>query len=218
MRIAIVGGGKVGRFVARDLSNQGHEIQMLENDDGLIARHADSVPAAWVRGDACEVATLEAARLDQADVLIAATGDDKVNLVVSLLAKQEFAVPRVIARVNHPKNEWLFTDSWGVDRAVSGAHLLVGLVEEAVSVGALVELLNLEGHAQLVEVTLAESAAAVGQTLGALAFPREASVVAVVRSGHVIVPQPDIVLQPGDEVLVLTVGEVRGELTRLLTD
>jgi trk system potassium uptake protein TrkA len=218
MKVAIVGGGKVGRFVARDLVTQGHTIQMLENDDALIGRHRDSVPAEWVRGDACEVATLEAAKLEEADVLIAATGDDKVNLVVSLLAKQEFAVPRVIARVNHPKNEWLFTDSWGVDRAVSGAHLLVGLVEEAVSVGALVQLLSLEGgQAQLVEVTLASGATAVGQLLGELDFPREASVVAVVRSGHVMVPHGDIVLEGGDEVLVLIVGEVRDELTRLLT-
>src|SRR5207244_2549405 len=137
---------------------------------------------------ACEVSQLEEAGLAQADVVAAVTGDDEDNLVVSLLAKQEFGVPRVVARVNHPKNEWLFNETWGVDVAVSTPHLLTSLVEEAVSVGSLVRLLQLNrGDAQIVEVTLAKSSPAAGHSLSSLAVPRGATVVAVLRDRHVVV-------------------------------
>src|SRR6266536_6367722 len=127
--------------------------------------------------------------LARADVLVSATGDDEDNLVISLLAKQEFAVPRVVARVNHPKNHWLFNESWGVDVSVSTPHLLTALVEEAVSVGSLVRLLQFEGgEARLVEVTLAGASPAAGQSLVELSFPREATVVAVLRDRHLVVP------------------------------
>ena len=111
----------------------------------------------WHVADACEVSELRAAGLDTCEVVVAATGDDEDNLVISLLAKQEFAVPRVIARVNHPKNEWLFNENWGVDTSVSTPHLITSLVEEAVTVGRLVRLLQFEGgQARLVEARLAD--------------------------------------------------------------
>jgi trk system potassium uptake protein TrkA len=136
--------------------------------------------------------------------VIAATGDDKVNLVVSLLAKQEFGVPRVVARVNHPENEWLFNETWGVDVSVSTPHLLTALVEEAVSVGSLVRLLQFEGgKARLEEVTLAETSPAVDKLVSELGMPRDSTLVAIVRDEHVIVPRGDTPLQAGDEVLVL---------------
>ena len=151
-----------------------------------------------------EVSTLQAADVAEADVVVAATGDDEDNLVVSLLSKQEFAVPRVIARVNHPKNRWLFNETWGVDVSVSTPHLMTALVEEAVSVGTLVRLLQIsEGKAGLVEVTLAEESPAGGRQIADLGMPRDASVVAVVRDRRVVVPRGDTVVLAGDEVIAL---------------
>jgi len=140
----------------------------------------------------------------QAEVVVAATGDDEDNLVTSLLAKQEFAVPRVLARVNHPKNEWLFTDQWGVDAAVSPPHILTAMVEEAVTVGDLVRLIRLEGgRVSIVEMTLSESSASVGKPIYELRLPADAAVVAILRDGHVVIPQPESVLAAGDEIVAL---------------
>ena len=150
------------------------------------------------------------------EVMVAATGDDEDNLVISLLAKQEFAVPRVVARVNNPKNHWLFNESWGVDVAVSTPHLLTALVEEAVSVGSLVRLLNLEGGARLVEVTLAGNSPAVGMAISELAIPRDATIVALVRERHVIVPRGETVISAGDEVIALITGDAEEELKSIL--
>jgi trk system potassium uptake protein TrkA len=143
------------------------------------------------------------------------TGDDEDNLVISLLAKQEFAVPRVIARVNHPKNHWLFNEAWGVDVAVSTPQLLAALVEEAVSVGVLVRLLQFEGgNTRLVEVTLAEGSPAEGTSLGDLGLPRGATIVALVRDGHVVVPRSDTILDQGDEVLLLASAQIEDDEIR----
>ena len=128
IRIAVAGAGNVGRFVSKDLQSKGHEIVLIEQNEDLVASLRDELQVNWIKGDACEIHTLDAAVLSSCDVMVAATGDDEDNLVISLLAKQEFAVPRVVARVNHPDNEWLFTESWGVDVAVSTPHLLTSLV------------------------------------------------------------------------------------------
>jgi trk system potassium uptake protein TrkA len=172
----------------------------------------------WIEGDACELGTLDSAVLSSCEVLVAATGDDEDNLVVSLLAKQEFAVPRVVARVNYPDNEWLFTETWGVDVAVSTPHLLASVVEEAVSVGDIVKLLRLEqGKVALVEVTLAPASPAAGKTVGALKMPPDCTLVAVVRESHVIGPQEDTPLQAGDEVLALCAPQAEQDLLHALT-
>ncbi len=119
MRVSIAGGGVVGQFIARDLVANGHSVLIVESDPAVFARQEPLPNCTWFAGDACEVSTLHRAGFGDADVVVAATGDDEDNLVVSLLSKQEFAVPRVIARVNHPKNRWLFNESWGVDVSVS---------------------------------------------------------------------------------------------------
>src|SRR5712675_3094835 len=132
---------------------------LIEQDPDLVARLRSTLDVQWFIADACEVSSLKEAGLERCDVVVAATGDDEDNLVISLLAKQEFAVPRVIARVNHPKNEWLFNQNWGVDLSVSTPHLITALVEEAVTVGRLVRILQFEGgNVRLVEDTLAENA------------------------------------------------------------
>ena len=207
MKVAIAGGGNVGTYIAADLKEAGHEVLVIEQDADLVARLSPALGIDFYVGDACEVSNLHDAGLADADVVVAATGDDEDNLVVSLLAKQEFAVPRVVARVNHPKNDWLFDENWGVDVSVSTPHLLTALVEEAVSVGTIVRLLKFEhGNARLVEVTLAEDSPAARRQVSELAIPRDATVVAVVRSDHVIVPRGDTVVQAGDEILCLVTG------------
>src|SRR5205807_6148067 len=176
MRVAIAGAGNVGLFLANDLSGAGHEVQLIEESPDVAQRSHAAEGVEWIVADACEVASLRIAKLETCDVVVAATGDDEDNLVISLLAKQEFGVPRVVARVNHPKNEWLFNENWGVDLSVSTPHLITALVEEAVSVGRLVRILQFErGLARLVEVTLAENAPVADRALNDIDMPRDAT-------------------------------------------
>jgi trk system potassium uptake protein TrkA len=215
--VAIAGGGSVGTAIARDLHASGHEVLVLEQDPDLVERRRKEVDVTWIAADACEVASLDAAGLATVDVVVAATGDDEDNLVTSLLAKQEFAVPRVVARVNNSKNQWLFNEGWGVDIAVSTPQLITAIVEEAVSVGSLVRLLQFEGgSSHLVEVTLAPESPAVGNAVGSLGIPREAAIVAIVRDDRLVVPRAETVLQDGDEVLVLVTENAESEVRREL--
>jgi trk system potassium uptake protein TrkA len=210
VKVLIAGGGNVGTFVAAELAGAGHEVVMVESDMERVSQMqaaGDPPGVRWLTGDACEVSQLAVAEPETCDVCVAVTGDDEDNLVISLLAKQEFGVPRVVARVNNPKNEWLFNPSWGVDISVSTPHLLAGLVEEAVSVGHLVRLLSFEhGAARLMEVTLAEDSPAIGSSLADLAIPRDATVVAIIRGDRVVVPRGDTQFFAGDEVLLLLAG------------
>ena len=216
MRVAIAGAGSVGTAIARDLFVNGHDVLVLEQDPELVEKRRQELDVTWVAADACEVASLDAAGLATVDVVVAATGDDEDNLVISLLAKQEFAVPRVVARVNHSKNQWLFNESWGVDVSVSTPQLLTALVEEAVSVGSLVRLLQFQGgSAHLVEVTLAEDSPAASVAIADLGVPRDATVVAVVRDDRLVVPRGDTVLQVGDEVLVLVTADAEDDVQAL---
>lgn len=220
MRIVIVGAGKVGTFIAEDLVGNGHEVIVVERDHHQVERRrvgSGLGSISWVVADACEISELARAEPEHADVLLAVTGDDEDNLVASLLAKQEFGVPRVIARVNHPANEWMFTEMWGVDIAVSAPHLLSALVEEAVSVGSIVRLLRVAGgKARLIEVTLSDDSPVIGRQLVDAGFPRGSSVVAIVRSGNVVVPRGDTSFHVGDEVIVLVTDEAEAEVTALL--
>jgi len=218
MRVAIAGAGIVGLFIANDLVANGHQVLLIEQSEAVAQRAEEAPGVEWHVADACEVSELRAAGLDTCEVVVAATGDDEDNLVISLLAKQEFAVPRVIARVNHPKNEWLFNENWGVDTAVSTPHLITSLVEEAVTVGRLVRLLQFEGgQARLVEARLAADSPAIDQALKDLAVPRDATIVAIVRNEHVVMPRGDSIFEAGDEVLAMVTPDSEEEVRRILT-
>jgi trk system potassium uptake protein TrkA len=217
MRVAIAGAGAVGRSIAQELLENGHEVLLIDKNPRSIKVEAVA-QAEWLLADACEIASLDDAGLERCHVVVAASGDDKVNLVVSLLAKTEYGVPRVVARINHPKNEWLFNESWGVDVAVSTPRLLSALVEEAVSVGDLVRLMTFrQGEANLVELTLPEDAPLAGQLVGSVAWPQDSALVAILREGRVLVPSPDDTLEGGDELMFLANQDVEDELGELLS-
>jgi len=212
MRIAIAGAGNVGRAIARELLENGHQVLLIDRDPKALKM--DSVPTAeWLLADACEITSLDLAKLDGCQVLVAATGDDKVNLVASLLGKTEYGVPRVVARVNHPKNEWMFDSSWGVDVAVSTPRIISALVEEAVSVGDVVRLFSFrKGEANLVEITLPDNAKCCGKTVGEIELPQDSSLAAIVRDGRVIAPQEHDLLSAGDELLFVASAKAEGQL------
>jgi len=201
VKIAIAGAGNAGRAIARELLSNGHQVLLIDKNPKALKM--ESVPnAEWLLADACEITTLDKAGLDQCQVLVAATGDDKVNLVTSLLGKTEYGIPRVVARINHPKNEWLFDQSWGVDVAVSTPRIIAALVEEAVSVGDVVRLFSFrKGQANLVEITLPDTSICIGKTVEEVELPEDASLAAIVRDGRVIAPMPSDVFTAGDELL-----------------
>jgi trk system potassium uptake protein TrkA len=217
VRVAIAGAGAVGRSIALELLENHHRVMLIERELTHIV--PETVEAAeWVHADACELSSLEDADLESCDVVIAATGDDKVNLVVSLLAKTEFAVRRVVARVNDPRNEWLFSANWGVDVAVSTPRLLAALVEEAVAVGDLVRLLTFrQGQANLVEVTLPADTPLAGRPVRSLRLPADSALVVILRGGRVIVPQGDDGLEPGDELLFVATAAVEEQVRTALS-
>lgn len=212
MKVAIAGAGSVGRSIARELIANRHEVLLIDKLERKITpERIDG--AGWLLADACEVASLEEANLGEYDVVVSATGDDKVNLVVSLLAKTEFSVSRVVARINHPSNEWLFTEAWGVDVAVSTPRVLAALVEEAVSVGELVRLFSLrQGQANLIEITLPPDSPCSGRPVRDLRLPRDATLVTIVRGARVITPSADEPIEGGDELLFVALPEVEDEV------
>ena len=216
MRVAIAGAGSVGRSVARELLENGHEVLLIDKEPSAIKR--TSVPSAqWLLADACEISSLEDAGLHECQVVVAATGDDKVNLVVSLLAKTEYGVPRTVARVSDPKNEWMFDEAWGVDVAVSMPRLMTALVEEAVSVGDLVRIFTFhQSHTDLVELTLPADSPVVAKRVADVPWPPDTALLAIIREGRPITPSPDDPLEAGDELLFVATPDMGPALEELL--
>ena len=217
MRIVIVGAGSVGRSIARELLTNGHRVLMIDKDPNAI--RVNSVPdAEWLLADACEITSLADAGLADCDVVVAASGDDKANLVVSLLAKTEYGVPRTVARVNTPANEWMFDEAWGVDVAVSTPRLMTALVEEAVSIGELVRIFTFQqGQAAMVELTLPGDSPLAGTTVGEIEWPADTVLVGIIRGDRPIAPTRDDALEAHDELMFITVPESEDLLQALLT-
>lgn len=213
MKIVIVGAGSVGRSIARELIDKGRRVSIIDLEDSYPGLEE----ATWVQGDAAELDVLEAADLAASDVMVAATGDDKVNLVVSLLAKTEFGVPRTVARVNHPRNEWMFDDAWGVDVAVSTPRTMTALVEEAVSVGTVVKMFSFsKSSTHLVEITVPETSPVVGRSIGSMKWAPEAILVAIIREGTPLAPRPLDVVEARDELLFLAPDSALSPLQRIV--
>ena len=215
MRVVVAGGGSVGTAISLDLLDRHHDVTLLEHVSATAEKLRLLLPGVNVMAaDACEYASLSAADLRSVDVVIAATGDDEDNLVISWLSKQEFGVPRVIARINNSRNEWLFNDTWGVDISVSTPALITSLVDEAVEVGSIINLMDLaHGRMRLSEVTLAASAPAIVKdlTLDELRLPDTVRVVAVVRSDQPMVPSPTMRFVEHDHVILIAREDAANE-------
>ncbi len=205
MFVIIVGGGKTGSQLAVKLLEAGHKIRLIESRPLVLDRLRSELPQeVIIPGDGSAPEVLEAANIQDAQVLAAVTGEDEANLVVTTLARFEFHVPRVIARVNNPKNAWMFTTEMGVDVALNQADILATLVAEEMSMGDMMTLLKLrKGEFAVVEEKVHPEAEVVGKTLRQIDFPAECVLVAILRKGTLIIPRGDTVLQPVDEVIAL---------------
>jgi trk-type K+ transport system, NAD-binding component len=220
MKIVIAGAGSVGRAVALELLDHGHEVTLIDKKPDQL-RVASVADAEWILADACSPEALSEAGLREADVVLAATGDDKANLVISLLAKTEFAIPRVVARLNNPKNEWLFNASWGVDVPVSTPRIMTALVEEAISVGTPVKLFAFHSaQAAMYAFVLPENSPIIGKSIADVAFPPRVVLSAILRDGEPFVPRADDQYEAGDELVFLISargGQVLDALTQMVT-
>jgi trk system potassium uptake protein TrkA len=214
VNVLIAGAGRLGTQIAQVLSAARNEVTLIDSDDDRVAELQGRVPGVLlVAGDACEPALLEHAGALTADLVIASTGDDEDNLVISLLAKRQFSVPRVAARVNDADNAWLFDGRWGVDVAVPAATPLISLIEEATGATDTVALLRLsKAGVDVIETAITPQSRAVGQALGNVRLPEGTVVATIVRDGQPTVPDPAIRLRAGDELLLVSHSATEQEI------
>jgi len=218
MSVIIVGGGKVGTYLTSLLLTEGHQVKVIEVRQEEISRLKQELPEeVVVLGSGTDPNVLEAAGIRQASVLAAVTGDDETNLVATSLARFEFKVPRIIGRVNNPKNAWLYTPEMGVDVALNQADLIARLVAEEMSLGDMMTLLKLrKGQYSLIEEKVHPLSVAAGKAVRDLNLPAECVLAAVIRKGQLIIPRGDTVLQSADEILALVHASRLSQLASLL--
>lgn len=218
MNVLIIGGGKIGTYLASLLCSGGHQVKIVELKGETVTRSLADLPAGSViEGNGTEPNVLERAGIRQAQVVAAVTGADETNLVVMSLARFEFNVPRTIARVNHPKNAWMFTAEMGVDVALNPADLMAHLIAEEMSLGDMLTLLKIRrGQYSLVEESVGQQSLAAGKPVQQLDLPGQCVLVAVFRQGALLVPRGDLVLQPADEVLALVHTSRAAQLAAVL--
>jgi trk system potassium uptake protein TrkA len=217
MNILVAGAGNVGRYLARTLTEADHTVTVIERDEPVVERARQESGARVIHGDASEPSELEKAGIRGMDVVVAATGDDEDNIVVANLAKFEFEVPRVVARVKNALNTWLYEPDIGVDVVVSAPHTIAQLIEEEVVVGDVVQLLRLpEGQGAIVETTLPDESGLVDRSIGEVAWPPGCVPVAVVRASEILTPSPETRLAAGDRLVCLTDVAQAGALHHLV--
>ncbi|MFF7125602.1 MULTISPECIES: potassium channel family protein [unclassified Streptomyces] len=205
MKVLIGGAGRLGTQIAQVLSAADNDVILVEQDDGRVAELATLPRVRLVAGDACDPALLEHAGALTCDLVISATGRDEDNLVISLIAKRQFGVGRVAARINDAENAWLFDQRWGVDVAVPSATPLISLIEEATGATDTVALLRLsKAGVEVIETAITEQSRAAGRALGEIPLPAGTVVATVVRDGRPTVPGPEVRLLPGDELLLVS--------------
>lgn len=218
MYVIIVGGGNTGSHLAKILIEGKHTVRVIEERPNLLEKLKSELPVdSIVSGDGSAPTILEKAGIDKALVLAAVTGSDETNLVITSLARFEFNVPRIIARVNNPKNAWLFTKDMGVDVALNQADILAHLVAEEMSLGDMMTLLKLKrGEFSLVEEKVHQNALACGKALKDIGLPLDCNVVAVIRNHQLIIPNGSLLLEANDEVLALSKTSKLSEFAALL--
>ena len=202
MFVLVVGGGKVGYYLTKELIESGHEVVLMEKDRVRAAQIVDELGSIVVAHDGCEGKYLGQAGSNRADIVAAVTGDDEDNLVICQMAKHHFDVPRTIARVNNPKNEQLFRHL-GVDEIISPTRMVLGSIEQDIPVHELLHLAALENELEIIEAQLQADSPAVGRTPGELSIPEGCSLFALVRDGVALPLRPDTTLREGDKVLAI---------------
>jgi len=217
MNVIVVGGGKTGSNLAFQLIQENHQVKVIESREDILERlKGELPPETIVAGDGSSPAILEMAGIDKADVLVAVTGEDENNLVASTLARFEFNVPRTIARVNNPKNAWLFTPEMGVDVSVNQTDILVKLIFEEMSMGDMMTLLKLRrGEYSLVEEKLPPRSKAIEIPLRELPLPKACTIAAVIRQGKVLTPRGDMIFKEDDEILAVVDNKSKQALMEL---
>lgn len=217
MYIIVIGGGKVGYYLAKELIDEGHEVLIIEKDKGRAARIAEELGSVVMRGDGCEAAILMQAGIARSDVVIAVTGDDEDNLVATQVAKARFNVPRAIARINNPKNENIFR-ILGVDATVSHTDIILAQIEERIPAHPLLHLMRQrDSGLEIVEATLNEHSPVVGRKIKNLPLPPETKLLVIIRGRETIIPVGETVPEVGDEVVALTREGNEGYLQQLFT-
>jgi trk/ktr system potassium uptake protein len=213
MKVLVAGAGRLGEQAAHLLAATGHHVTVIERDKARLAELSTAHPVRLVHGDACEPRVLEDAGVLNTDLLLAVTGEDEDNLVIALLAKRQFAVPRSMARVNDPDNTWLFDTRWGVDVALPAAASLVSLIEEASGAADTVGLVRLaDAGVTLIETHLDDHSRAAGRALADITLPAGTVVATVVHDAHPLVPTGDYRFHPGDTVLLVTTTATENDI------
>ena len=217
MYIIIAGGGKVGYYLSKTLVAEGHEVLLIEQDKREVDRLSEELGEVVVRGDASEMRTMKEAGMQRADVVVAVTGDDGDNLVISQLAKRKFGVPRTIARVNNPKNEELF-NRLGIDQTVVSTKIIFNLIEQQIETDQVIPLAALRrGNIEIVEIDLSDDSPVLDQTVGMLELPVDTLIISVVRGEHAIIPHAETRFQAGDSVIALVKAEREAELRQIFS-
>ncbi len=218
MYIIVVGGGKVGYYLAKELVEEGNEVLVIEKDPPKAERIAEELGDISLRGDGCEASTMEMAGFGRAEMVIAVTGDDEDNLVVCQVAKAKFNVPRAVARINNPKNEEIFR-KLGIDTTISATTAILSRIEQELPTHSLIPLLTLKGGGlEIVEIKVPESSSVVGKRIADILLPQQSLIALIVdEDGDPRVPKSDTVLRAGDEVVAVTRKENEDALRAVLT-
>jgi len=212
MYIIIVGAGKVGYYLAKALTQEGHEVLVMEKDRKVAEAIADELGEIVMHADGCEVRSMTEAGMARANVVVAVTGDDEDNLVICQMAKRKFGVPRTIARVNDPKNEELFQEL-GIDQTVSSTRIIFNLIEQQIETGQVIPLAALKkGEIEVVEVDITPGCPVEGMRIGQLDLPPNTLIISVIRDGHALIPHADTRLRQGDSVIAMIKAEREKEL------
>ncbi|HNR45488.1 MAG TPA: NAD-binding protein [Anaerolineaceae bacterium] len=220
MYVVIAGGGRTGSHLARLLLSQDHEVHLIEDRKDVLTMNHRELPTESIHeGNPMSPAVLEQAGIRRADVLAACTTHDELNLVLCYVARARYGIARTIARVNNPRDAWLFDQKFHVDVALNQAEIMANMIQEEMSLGDMMTLLRLRrGNYALVEEKIPENAPAVGQAIKDMHLPEKCVIAAIIRSGEVIAPRGQTVFQVGDEVLVFTDADSIHDLAELFSD
>ncbi len=212
MYVIVAGGGKVGYYLTKTLMSEGHEVLLIEQDRREVDKLRDELGDVVVRGDASEMQTMKDAGMERADVVVAVTNDDGDNLVISQLAKRKFGVPKVISRVNNPKNEELFTRV-GIDQTVVSTKIIYNLLEQQIESDQVIPLAALRrGNLEIVEIDVSDDSPVLGERIAKLDLPLDTLIISVVRGEHALIPNFDTRIEPGDDVIALVKSDREHEL------